>query len=86
MKRIDIIYGADRYSVGGREFDDLKREIQEGIASGPLWLEVNEGEGAPRAAYLMLLPGVPIALIPITDDSDISAGMLWDADGNHVTV
>lgn len=68
MKRIDIIYGGEHYSVGGREFEELRTEIADGVARGLSWLSVNDGEGAPRQAYLLLSPGVPIAVIPIPDE------------------
>jgi hypothetical protein len=68
MKRIDIYYGGEHYSIGGREVDEVSHEIVEGIASAPGWLEVNDGEGDARTAYLLLSPGVPLALVPIPDD------------------
>lgn len=68
MKRIDIYYGGEHYSVGGRRLDDLRAEVEEGLAAGPYWLAVNDGEGEMRAAYLLLTPGVPLAVIPIPDE------------------
>lgn len=69
MKRIDIYYGGQHYSVGGREPDELLEEVRRGFATeGGAWLQVNDGEGAPRPAYLLLGPGVPISIIPIPDD------------------
>lgn len=70
MKRVDIHYGGQLYSVGGRSLDELRREIAEGVASGTHWLLVNDGEGHRRDAYLLLAPGVPIALIPVPDELD----------------
>ena len=67
MKRIDIFYGGEHYSVGGRELDDVLEEISSGIASGVHWLSVNDGEGAPRQAYLLLTPGTQIAVVPVPD-------------------
>lgn len=67
MKRIDIIYGGEHYSVGGRELDELREEITSGLSGGVHWLEVNDGEGAPRAAFLVLTPGTPLAVIPIPE-------------------
>ena len=66
MKRIDIHYGGDQYSVGGRDLAELQEEITGGDT--PRWLKVNDGEGAPRTAYLLLAPGIPIAVVPIPDD------------------
>lgn len=74
MKRIDIVYGGELYSVGGREFDDVQREVSEGVAAGGRWLRVNDGEGQRREAYLLLSPGVTIALVPIPDDPVEVAG------------
>ena len=69
MKRIDIYYGGEHYSVGGRDLADVTREIVEGVTSGPRWLEVNDGEGEVRTAFLLLSAGVPLAVVPIPDES-----------------
>ncbi|MEV8359326.1 MULTISPECIES: hypothetical protein [unclassified Microbacterium] len=68
MKRIDIVYGGELYSVGGREFDDVRQEVLDGMLSAPQWLRVNDGEGMRREAFLLLTPGVPIALVPVPED------------------
>jgi hypothetical protein len=68
MKRIDIEYGGQHFSVGGRELDDLLAEISEGLRDGPTWLEVNDGEGRRRDALLLIAPGVPLAVIPVPAD------------------
>jgi len=65
MQRIDIQYGGQLYSVGGRDFAQLRSEIEEGLREGSHWLLVNDGEGSRRDAYLLLTQGTPIALIPI---------------------
>ena len=65
MKRIDIHYGGQLYSVGDRDIDQLLAEVAEGTQRGGTWLRVNDGDGARRDAFLMLGPGVPIGLIPI---------------------
>ncbi len=67
MKRIDIHYGSHLYSVGGRDLDDVRAEIESFHDNGG-WLLVNDGEGARRDAYLYLSRGSSIALIPIPDD------------------
>lgn len=67
MKRIDIFYAGEHYSVGGREIEAIRSEIERGMEGGCHWLEVNDGEGAPRTAYLLISPGVPLALVPIPD-------------------
>lgn len=65
VKRIDIYYGGEHYSVGGRELADLQSEVALGLSHGSAWLAVNEGEGAPRTAYLLLSPGVPLTIVPV---------------------
>ena len=74
MKRIDIVYGGELYSVGGREFEEVRQEVVDGTTDGPSWLRVNDGEGMRREAYLLLSPGVPIALIPVPEDDIELAG------------
>lgn len=70
MKRIDIHYGGQLYSVGGRSLEELEREIVDGLTGGAHWLVVNDGEGQRRDAHLLITPGTDIALIPIPDESD----------------
>lgn len=85
MKRIDIVYGGEHYSVGGRELDDVLTEIETGLASGVHWLTVNDGEGAPRWSHLLLTPGVPVAVIPIPDEApEVAGGDLWGPDGDAI--
>lgn len=71
MKRINLLYGGQPYSVGGRDLDDLLAEITSGISSDePRWLSVNVGEGRPREALLSLTRGVDITVIPVPDEDD----------------
>lgn len=79
MKRIDIYYGGEHYSIGGRDLEDVTHEIAEGVTAGPRWLEVNDGEGEARTAYLLLVAGVPLAVVPIPDES-LGAGSVDDDD------
>ncbi|RFA08566.1 hypothetical protein B7R54_04500 [Subtercola boreus] len=66
MKRLNIIYGGESYSVGDRDLDDVLAEIAAGLAAAePRWLSVNYGEGVPRKALLLLSQGVDIAVIPV---------------------
>jgi hypothetical protein len=67
VKRIDVIYGGQLYSIGGRSLDDLRAEIERAVRSGGDWVAVNDGEGAFREALLFVGPGTPIAVIPIPD-------------------
>jgi hypothetical protein len=70
MKRINIDYAGNHYSVGGRDVDDLQKEIETIVRSGePGWLIVNHGEGVPQEARLLITPGVALALLPIEDSS-----------------
>jgi hypothetical protein len=66
MKRINIIYGGQNYTVSDRELDDLKNEIAVALStSGLAWLTVNYGEGRRREAHLLVTPGADLALVPI---------------------
>lgn len=71
MKRIDIRYGGDQYSVGGRDLSDVKAEVERGLAAGgPFWMVVNDGEGFRRDAHLLVSPGMALSIIPIPDPDD----------------
>ncbi|MCU1480877.1 MAG: hypothetical protein JWQ19_1663 [Subtercola sp.] len=66
MKRINIVYGGQPYSIGGRDLDSVLSEIGLGLQSTePRWLTVNYGEGVPRTAHLLLTTGIDIAVIPV---------------------
>jgi hypothetical protein len=68
MKRISILAAGTRYSVGDRDLSDLQQEIATALKSGePYWLEVNEGEGTPRPALLLITPGMNLVLVPIPE-------------------
>jgi hypothetical protein len=84
MMRIDIYYGGDHYSVGGRQLDDLKREIETGLDGGSHWLEVNDGEGMMRVAHLLLTPGVPLAIVPIPHENGVEPDAVWTDGGPPV--
>ena len=84
MKRIDIVYGGELYSVGGREFEEVRQEVVDGTTDGPSWLRVNDGEGMRPEAYLLLSPGVPIALIPVPeDDIELAGDGQWSSGDDH---
>ena len=70
MKRIDIHYGGQTYSVGGRALSEITRDVEQAVQDGGSWLTVNDGEGEPREALLFIGPGTPIAIIPIPDQDD----------------
>ncbi|AZS42925.1 MULTISPECIES: hypothetical protein [Microbacterium] len=69
MKRIDVHYGGALYSIGEESFEDFAAQVSAALEAGHGWIVVNDGEGAPRPAHLLISPGVPIALIPIPDES-----------------
>jgi hypothetical protein len=68
MKRINIRYNGGTYSVSGRDYAGLQEEITAALTSSqPHWLEVNEGEGTPRPALLLITPGISLTLLPIPE-------------------
>jgi hypothetical protein len=72
MKRINIDYAGNHYSVGGRDVDQVQQEIEKIVTSGePGWLTVNHGEGVPQEARLLITAGTPIALLPIEDGAEL---------------
>jgi len=73
MKRIGIIYAGTQFSVGERDYDGLKSQIDAAQRDGKsVWISVNHGEGRPQRAELLVGPGIPIALLPIPGDSPTS--------------
>ena len=67
MKRVDIRYGGEYYTIADGDIEELKARLLDGVASGGMWLNANEGEGGPRPAFLLISPGVDIALVPIPE-------------------
>lgn len=67
MKRIDVHYGGNLYSIGGRTLEEVQHDIASFAEDGG-WLLVNDGEGTRRDAHLWVIRGVPIAVIPIPDE------------------
>lgn len=66
MKRVNILYGGNQYSVGQADVELIKREIEAAYtAGGHRWITVNFGEGRPQPAELLVGPGISISLIPI---------------------
>lgn len=78
MKRIDILYGGDHYSVGGADLAQLQARITDAVARGGDWIVVNEGEGSAREAYLLVGPGVPIALVPVPIPAPREGEQPWE--------
>lgn len=71
MKRIDVLYGGQEFSIAGRELDDVRDEVRAAISAGQGWLSVNIGEGITAPAALLVTPGVPLALLPVAGDDDL---------------
>ena len=69
MKRIDVMYGGEKYSIGQEDYDSIKAAIVDAAVTGATtWLAVNHGEGRMQPAELLIGPGIPIALLPIDAD------------------
>ena len=74
MKRVDIVYGGAQYSLGGRSLESVQTEVETALESGkPYWLRVNSGGGRFEDAYLLIVPGVPFAILNVkpNDGTDI---------------
>nr|WP_315268283.1 hypothetical protein [Microbacterium lemovicicum] len=67
MKRIDLRYGGEQYSVGGRDLAEFQSDIIARLSPGapPFWLEVNQGEGDPRPTFLLITPSTELAVMPV---------------------
>jgi len=69
MKRIDITYGGEHYSIADRDLHDVQSEVAKALDAGTTcWLEVNSGEGRMRPAVLALTAGTAIALTEAHED------------------
>jgi hypothetical protein len=66
MKRIDILYGGVQYSIGQDSYDALRASITAAATGQASWITVNRGEGRPQPAELLIGPGIPIALLPVS--------------------
>lgn len=67
MKRIDVYYGGQHYSISGRDYDEVREEVLAAMAAGPTWIRANIGEGRNVAADLLITPGVLLSLVPVED-------------------
>lgn len=74
MKRIEILYGGEMYSVADRDYAELQAEIATALGDGPGWLRVNHGSGALAPADLLLTTGVSIALLSSEDQPGAVGG------------
>ncbi|TFD46567.1 hypothetical protein E3T55_17035 [Cryobacterium frigoriphilum] len=80
MNRIDIVYGGKPYSLGGRSITSIQDEIGAAIAAGvPYWIKVNSGEGRYEDAYLLIAPGIPLAMVNVKPNGDGTAADEADA-------
>ncbi|SEM72379.1 hypothetical protein E3O25_15800 [Cryobacterium sp. TMT1-3] len=80
MNRIDIVYGGKPYSLGGRSIESIQVEIDGALAVGlPFWLRVNSGEGRFEDAYLLIAPGIPVAMVNVKPN-----GVDHDHDGDEL--
>lgn len=85
MKRIDIYYGGEHYSVGGRELDEVLDEVEACLTTGNHWLQVNYGEGMMRPARLLVTPGVALAIVPVpSDERELPPDAVWSEGGTPV--
>lgn len=68
MKRIELVYGGAKYTIAYRDIADVQQEIGNALNIGePHWLQVNSGEGIPEPAYLLISPGIPVALLDVME-------------------
>lgn len=72
MKRIDILYDGVPYSIGQENYDAVKVAITAAATGDATWITVNRGEGRPQPAELLIGPGIPVALLPVSPDDDQS--------------
>lgn len=63
MKRIYVAYGGIEYSMGNRDLDEVKAEVEHALTSGEShWLRVSRAEGAGLETDLLIARGINIAL------------------------
>lgn len=66
MKRINVEYNGQHYTIPHRALSDVKKEIDDALISGkPHWMTVNSGEGSLQEAELLITQGISISLIGI---------------------
>jgi hypothetical protein len=85
MIRVDIVYGGQQYSLGGRSAESIRNEITAAVTSGqPYWLPVNSGGGRFEDAYLLILPGIAFAVLDVKptngDDLDLEVDGVFNHD------
>jgi hypothetical protein len=86
LKRINIRYGGEHYTVANRALSEVQNEITTAIAEGrTLWLRVNRGEGTYQQADLLITAATPIALMgvdlpPVAQEPDAESDNADDPD------
>lgn len=71
MKRVDIEYLGNSYTLPHTTAEAVRTEIEEGLASAkPFWLEVNFGEGKPQPVALLITPGIGITVADMNVDEE----------------
>lgn len=66
MKRINISYGGEHYTIADADPEVVKEQINQALIAGePYWLRVNHGEGTVRAADILITTGTAISIIGI---------------------
>jgi hypothetical protein len=74
VNRIDISYGGKPYSISGLSLEEFQSEVSHAATtSTPYWLKVNAHEGRVEDAYLLIAPGIPIAIINVTPNGPRAA-------------
>lgn len=70
MKRINIGYEGQMYSVGEADLEELKARILAAAQGEPTWVRVQYGEGRPQPAEILLGPGIAVSLMPVPGPED----------------
>lgn len=84
MKRINVIYQGDAYSIADRAVDEVKAEIDRALESGrPHWMQVNHGEGLLRPTEILITAGVGIAIMGIDSPESVSGEVSVDSEFDH---
>ncbi|TFC45608.1 hypothetical protein E3T37_11790 [Cryobacterium sp. TMT2-10] len=85
MTRVDIVYGGQQYSLGGRSIESIQAEVDAAVLSGaPYWMRVNSGGGRFEDAFLLIAPGIPFAMLRVKgdngDDIDLDVDGVFNQD------
>jgi hypothetical protein len=76
-RRVRIIYDGREFTMPDVGSDEIRRRVDAALEGTDPWLEVVAGLGRGTHAYLRLTPGVPIALLdesPESEGDGIGAG------------